>query len=107
MLEIGGQESFLFLYDGILLVFRGALKSIHFQSQKERKVTGTKVIRINAKDMENFVIVLPSLAIQSRLVSILDKFDELTMSISYGLPHEIELRQKQYEYVRDQLFKFD
>ncbi|WP_322782964.1 restriction endonuclease subunit S [Streptococcus danieliae] len=82
-------------------------KSIHFQSQKERKVTGTKVIRINAKDMENFVIVLPSLATQSRLVSILDKFDELTMSISYGLPHEIELRQKQYEYVRDQLFKFD
>ncbi len=26
MLEIGGQESLLFLYDGILLVFRGALK---------------------------------------------------------------------------------
>ncbi|WP_218925460.1 hypothetical protein, partial [Streptococcus danieliae] len=26
MLEIRGQESLLFLYDGILLVFRGALK---------------------------------------------------------------------------------
>ena len=81
-------------------------KSIHFQGQKEKKVTGTKVIRINAKDMEKFIIVLPSLEDQSRIVAILDKFDELTTSISQGLPKEIELRQKQYEYFRDSLLRF-
>lgn len=81
-------------------------KSIHFQGQKEKKVTGTKVIRINAKDMEKFIINLPSLEKQSRIVAILDKFDELTTSISKGLPKEIELRQKQYEYFRDILLNF-
>ncbi|MEG3239952.1 restriction endonuclease subunit S [Streptococcus suis] len=81
-------------------------KSIHFQEQKEKKVTGTKVIRINAQDMEKFIIALPSLEYQSRIVAILDKFDELTNSISQGLPKEIELRQKQYEYFRDTLLNF-
>ncbi len=28
-------------------------RSTYFQSQKERKVTGTKVVRINSKDMKN------------------------------------------------------
>ncbi|MHA0677715.1 restriction endonuclease subunit S, partial [Escherichia coli] len=41
-----------------------------------------------------------SLAIQSEIVRILDKFDTLTNSITEGLPREIELRQKQYEYYR-------
>ncbi|MGV3188956.1 restriction endonuclease subunit S [Streptococcus sp. 11273D007BT] len=81
-------------------------KSVHFQSQKEKKVTGTKVIRINAKDMGKFVINIPSLEDQSRIVSILDTFDNLTSSIAEGLPKEIELRQKQYEYFRDQLLNF-
>ncbi|MGJ7292461.1 restriction endonuclease subunit S [Morganella morganii] len=47
-----------------------------------------------------------SLAEQARIVSILDKFDTLTSSITEGLPREIELRQKQYEYYRDLLFSF-
>ncbi|MBF0819642.1 restriction endonuclease subunit S [Streptococcus acidominimus] len=82
------------------------LKSIHFQIQKERKVTGTKVIRINAKDMENFLITLPDLVRQEKIVSILDKFDKLTSDLSQGLPKEIEQRQKQYEYFRDSLLNF-
>ncbi|EGR4286686.1 restriction endonuclease subunit S [Vibrio cholerae] len=47
-----------------------------------------------------------SLAEQSRVVAILDKFDTLTTSLQEGLPHEIELRQKQYEYYRDLLLNF-
>ncbi|MCG9388791.1 restriction endonuclease subunit S [Escherichia coli] len=47
-----------------------------------------------------------SLAEQNRVVAILEKFDALTSSISEGLPREIELRQKQYEYYRDLLFSF-
>ncbi|HBY0475059.1 TPA: restriction endonuclease subunit S, partial [Klebsiella pneumoniae subsp. pneumoniae] len=43
---------------------------------------------------------------QARIVAILDKFDTLTSSITEGLPREIELRQKQYEYYRDLLFSF-
>lgn len=47
-----------------------------------------------------------SLAEQARIVKILDKFDALTNSISEGLPREIELRQKQYEYYRGLLLSF-
>ena len=82
------------------------LRSISFQSQKERKVTGTKVVRINSKDMEKVQIVVPSITEQERIVSILDNFNTLTNSLSEGLPKEIELRQKQYEYWREQLLNF-
>lgn len=47
-----------------------------------------------------------SLAEQARIVAILDKFDALTTSLTEGLPREIELRQKQYEYYRDLLLSF-
>ena len=82
-------------------------RSTSFQSQKERKVTGTKVIRINSKDMEKFKIVLPSLTEQKRIVSILDNFNTLINSLSGGLPKEIKLRQKQYEYWREQLLYYN
>ncbi|MBR7926958.1 restriction endonuclease subunit S [Aerococcaceae bacterium zg-ZUI334] len=81
-------------------------KSIHFQNQKVKKVTGTKVIRINAKDMENFSILLPYMERQEQIVSILDKFDTLTSDLTQGLPLEIAQRQQQYEYFRDQLLRF-
>lgn len=47
-----------------------------------------------------------SIQVQKRIVTILDKFDTLTTSISEGLPKEIELRKKQYEYYRDMLLTF-
>lgn len=43
---------------------------------------------------------------QDRIIQLLDKFDVLTNSIAEGLPREIELRQKQYEYYRDLLLSF-
>lgn len=47
-----------------------------------------------------------SLVEQARVVSILDKLDKLTSSITEGLPREIELREKQYAYYRDLLLSF-
>ena len=49
---------------------------------------------------------LPPLSEQRRIVGILDRFDTLTNSISEGLPREIALRRKQYEYYRDALLRF-
>ena len=55
---------------------------------------------------EKYSVPVPSPEEQARIVSILDKFDTLTHSISEGLPREIALRQKQYEYYRDLLLNF-
>ena len=77
-----------------------------FQKQKKPFITGTKVRRVNADDLAKIKIPYPSPEEQSRIVSILDKFDVLTSSISEGLPKEIELRKKQYEYYRNMLLSF-
>jgi len=62
---------------------------------------------LNSSMIKNLKIPVPSLSEQERIVSILDKFDILTTSISEGLPKEIELRKKQYEYYRDKLLTFN
>ena len=61
---------------------------------------------LNLKMISNYEIPIPALAEQKRIVSILDKFDALTTSLTEGLPREIELRQQQYEYYRDLLLSF-
>ena len=61
---------------------------------------------VNKSDIVQLEIPVPSLEEQKRIVTILDKFDTLTNSITEGLPREIELRQKQYAYYRDLLFNF-
>lgn len=81
-------------------------QSTHFQKQKRTFITGTKVRRVNAKDLAKIEIPIPPLEVQERIVEILDKFDTLVNSISEGLPREIELRRKQYEYYRDALLSF-
>lgn len=68
---------------------------------------------LNSTIIKNFRLPVPyandlekSLVEQARIVAILDKFDTLTTSLQEGLPREIELRQKQYEYYRDLLLSF-
>jgi len=56
--------------------------------------------------MGSITIPLPPLAVQARIVSILDRFDTLTNDITSGLPAEIAARQKQYAYYRDKLLTF-
>ena len=79
-----------------------------FQKQKRPYISGTKVRRVNADNLAKILIPVPSPEEQSRIVAILDKFDTLTLTLSLneGLPREIELRQKQYEYYRDLLLSF-
>ena len=61
---------------------------------------------INAGMIKSFKIPIPSLEIQSRIVQVLDNFDTVCNDLKIGLPKEIELRQKQYEYFREKLLTF-
>ena len=80
--------------------------TLDFFTQKKRLAKGAKVIDVSAKDLAKIIIPLPPLSEQRRIVEILDRFDTLTNSISEGLPREIALRRKQYEYYRDALLNF-
>ena len=82
-------------------------QTAEFQKQKEKKVTGTKLIRIHGDDMEKFSIHLPPLSLQNKIVEILDKFQAILSESKGLLPKEIEERQKQYEYYREKLLTFD
>ena len=72
-----------------LLTKRSAIKG---------QVRRASVPRLAKSAFAKIQIPIPSLTEQHRIVSILDKFDTLVNSISEGLPKEIELRRKQYEY---------
>lgn len=61
---------------------------------------------LNAGNLKELQVPVPPLGVQERIASTLDKFDDLTNSLSEGLPREIELRQKQYEYYRNLLLSF-
>jgi putative type I restriction-modification system specificity protein len=61
---------------------------------------------VNLSQIKNIKILLPPLEEQQRIVSILDKFEALTNSITEGLPLAIEQSQKRYEYYRELLLNF-
>nr|WP_255265087.1 restriction endonuclease subunit S [Streptococcus sobrinus] len=61
---------------------------------------------ISAQIVKKLQIPIPSLSIQEKIVHVLDNFDTVCNDLNIGLPKEIELRQKQYEYFRDQLLTY-
>lgn len=69
-------------------------------------ISGAAQPKLNKQNLNKIRIPIPPLPEQKKIVAILDKFDTLTHSISEGLPHEIALRRKQYEYYREQLLAF-
>ncbi len=77
-----------------------------FFEQKKHLAHGTKVIEVTPSKLGGIEILLPTIEEQSRIVSILDRFDSLCNDITSGLPAEIEARKKQYEYYRDKLLDF-
>ena len=66
----------------------------------------TGIPQLTIPMVKDIKIPLPPLEEQERIVNILDKFDALCNDITKGLPAEIEMRKKQYEYYRDKLLTF-
>lgn len=89
----------------------GFLKHIMQTSSVKTKLEslseGGTVKSISMKKLADFVIPVPSMEEQERIVSILDRFESLTTDLQIGLPAEIEARRQQYEYYRNKLLTFD
>ena len=61
---------------------------------------------VNMDGFKRYMFPVPPMQIQKTIVNILDRFETLVQDLQDGLPGEIALRQKQYEYYRDQLLSF-
>lgn len=79
------------------------LKSKLFQKQIKQKSLGGALQAISFGLLRNIILPFPPLPTQSRIVSILDTFEQ---SIS-NLEEQLAMREKQYEYYRNQLLTFE
>lgn len=82
------------------------LSSRSVQSEFSQKASSGTVQNLNSEIVKSIYLPLPSHNVQEKIVSILDRFDTLVNDLKSGLPAEIALRRKQYEYYRDKLLTF-
>ncbi|THA22370.1 restriction endonuclease subunit S [Histophilus somni] len=82
------------------------LGSIDFKNFLEENQSGSAYPAVSDSKVKEYKIPVPSLDIQEKIILILDKFENLANSIKDGLPREIKLRRKQYEYYRNELLSF-
>lgn len=82
------------------------LANEHFFEYNVKYSKGAKMPRGDKTAILQYEFDVPPLEEQHRIVSILDKFETLTNSITEGLPLAIEQSQKRYEYYRELLLNF-
>ena len=70
------------------------------------RVRKASIPRLSRTVIERLSVPIPPLSEQERIVSILDRFESLTTSLTAGLPAEIAARRQQYEHYRDELLTF-
>ncbi|QMT98311.1 restriction endonuclease subunit S [Mycoplasma tullyi] len=78
----------------------------YFKKYILKKAVSATVTSIRKPMIEEFEINLPILSIQNKIVDVLDNFEQLCSNLNIGLPKETGLRNKQYEYYRDQIFNY-
>ena len=61
---------------------------------------------LSMRKLEQFIVSVPSLTEQQRIVTILDKFEALINDQTASLAAEMKARHQQYEYYRDRLLTF-
>jgi len=101
----------IFVSDAFTIEFNKGLgipKYLYYNlKNQQEKIHATKkgsgVPHVHPSSINTFLIPLPPLPIQEKIVEILDKFSLL----SAELEAELEGRRKQYEYYRTRLLSFD
>ncbi len=97
------------IYDKTLLLpdfMKFLFRSENTRKQIVKTASGVTRFNVSKKRFGKVVIPIPPMEEQQRIVAILDKFEALVNDISEGLPAEIAVRRRQYEYYRDKLLTF-
>lgn len=96
-------DAFIYQHEFHPLFISFWLGGSDFQYQKQRYISGAKVRRLSGQSLAKIVAPFPPLEVQEEIATKLDTFTDYIDN----LKRERELRQKQYEYYRDQLLDFD
>ena len=83
------------------------LSDDNFFNYIKNNIKSCKMLRGDKERILKYNFFLLSLEIQERIVNVLDNFEKICNDLNIGLPKEIELRTKQYEYYREQLLIYD
>lgn len=82
------------------------LSSDNFFFFHNQYAKGAKMPRGDKNKVLEYLIPIPPIELQEKIVAILDKFEALTNDLQRGLPAEIEAVKEQYEYYRNKLLTF-
>lgn len=104
---VASSDAYIYRSDTDARFISHFFASEHFQVQKKKFVTGTKVKRLSGDAIGKIRIPFPSYSEQAIIADSLDKFEALVNDLSVGLPAELAARRKQYEYYRDKLLTFE
>ncbi len=96
-------DAFIFHHNQVGKFMGHQFLSHKFMQFKVKYATGAKVVRISGDNMAKFIVALPSISEQQRIVDTLDKFEESIQN----LETQLSLREKQYEYYRNKLLTFE
>lgn len=83
-----------------------ALYTYSAREQFEPKISKGSVPHLKVNDLLSVRIPVPSIEEQLSIINKVRKFDSLCNDTEGGLPADIEVRQKQFEYYRDKLLTF-
>ena len=62
---------------------------------------------VDMDKFKKFLIPLPPLEVQKRIVEVLDNFEKTCKELNIELSSEIEIKQKEYEFIRNYLLTFE
>ncbi len=82
------------------------LSNNQYYFQKLAQSSSVKLPQLSVSDTDEYEVPVPPLEIQQEIVKILDQFSALTTDLLAGIPAEIKVRKKQYEYYREKLLAF-
>lgn len=99
-------DSYVFSHDQNPKFIAYLLQTHRFLQFKRMNVSGTKVTRISGESLEKYLIPIPPIELQEKIVAILDRFETLVNDLTQGLPAEIAAVKEQYEYYRNKLLTF-
>ncbi|EJB86827.1 type I restriction enzyme, S subunit [Helicobacter pylori Hp H-11] len=82
------------------------LRDYNFRKNISKVANGVTRFNVSKQLLSKITIPIPPLEIQQEIVKILDQFSLLTTDLLAGIPAEIKVRKKQYEYYREKLLTF-